>query len=75
MAKKSFEPKATRWVRCRTAMTLHARANDHTEHVWPGLVVSLDRELAPGYTIADAIAGREGCFEAVNDPTEGEDAE
>lgn len=36
-----------------------------TEHLWPGLEVNVDRELAPGFTVADAVAGREECFEDV----------
>lgn len=36
-----------------------------TEHLWPGLEVNFARELAPGFTVADAIAGREDCFEDV----------
>jgi|SRR5579872_2793071 len=36
-----------------------------TEHLWPDLEVDLDRELAPGFTVADAVRGREDCFEDV----------
>lgn len=36
-----------------------------TEHLWPGLEVNMDRELAPGFTVAHAIEGREDCFEDV----------
>lgn len=39
-----------------------------TEHFWQGLEVNFARELAPGFTVADAVAGREDCFEDVDAP-------
>lgn len=58
------------WKRCRAAMTLTARGLDRAEHLWPGLVVNLDRELVPGFTVGAAVAGREAEFEPVSDPSE-----
>lgn len=50
--------------RCRVAMDLHGSWG--LERLWPGLEVNLERELAPGFTVADAVAGREDCFEDVS---------
>jgi hypothetical protein len=36
-----------------------------TQYLWPDLEVDLERELAPGFTVADAVRGREDCFEDV----------
>jgi len=47
--------------RCLAQLTLSGRWG--TEHFWPGLEVNFARELAPGFTVADAVAGREDCFE------------
>jgi hypothetical protein len=47
--------------RCRVPMTVSGRWG--SEHFWPGLEVNLERQLASGVTVADAIAGREDCFE------------
>lgn len=49
--------------RCLVPMTLSGRWG--SEHLWPGLEVNVERELAPGFTVAAAIAGREDCFEDV----------
>lgn len=49
--------------RCLAQLTLSGRWG--TEHLWPGLEVNFARELAPGFTVADAVAGREDCFEDV----------
>ena len=46
--------------RCRVPMTLSGRWG--SEHLWPGLDVNMERELAPGFTVAAAVAGREECF-------------
>jgi hypothetical protein len=62
------------WKRCRVAMTITARGLDRAEHLWPGLVVNLERELTPGFTVGDAVAGRESDFEAAPDPTRPEPA-
>jgi len=35
------------------------------ERLWPGLEVDMERELAPGFTVADAVAGKEDCFEDI----------
>jgi len=39
-----------------------------TENLWPGLEVDLNRELAPGVTVGDAVQGREDCFEPIHAP-------
>lgn len=57
------------WKRCKAAMTVTARGLDRAEHLWPGLVVNLDRELVPGFTLGMAVAGREADFEDADDPT------
>lgn len=51
------------WMRCRAQLTLSGSWG--SEHLWPGLEVNFARELAPGFTVADAVAGREDCFEPV----------
>ncbi len=38
-----------------------------TVHLWPGLEVDVDRELEPGFTVADAVVGREDCFEPIEE--------
>lgn len=48
--------------RCLAQLSI-AVAGRPTEHLWPGLEVNVDRELAPGYTLKQAIAGREDAFE------------
>lgn len=53
-----------RMKRCLVPMTLSGSWGQ--EHVWPGLEVNFDRELKPGFTVADAVAGREDCFEDVD---------
>jgi len=49
--------------RCLAQLTI--TAGDHVEHLWPGLEVNLARELRPGFTLGDAVAGREACFARV----------
>lgn len=49
----------------RCLAQLSIRAGGQEEHLWPGLEVNFERELAPGYTVAHAIVGRESCFEDV----------
>ena len=49
--------------RCLAQLTLSGPWG--TEVFWPGLEVNIARELAPGYTVGDAVAGREACFEDV----------
>jgi hypothetical protein len=39
-----------------------------SEHLFPGLEINFDRELAPGVTVRSVIAGRENCFEDVIAP-------
>jgi hypothetical protein len=51
--------------RCLAQLSLSGRG--FTELLQPGMEVNLDRELAPGFTVADAIAGRENCFEDVDE--------
>jgi len=55
------------WTRCKADITVSV--GDRVEHLWPGLVVNLAREVAPGVTLAAAVAGREDAFEAADDPT------
>lgn len=50
--------------RCRAQLTVRVPGRPD-EHLWPGLEVNFARELAPGYTLAQAVAGRESCFEDV----------
>lgn len=50
--------------RCRAQLSLSGPWG--TEHLWDGLEVNVDRELAPGFTIGHAIAGRNECFEDVD---------
>lgn len=61
------------WMRCKAVMTLNTRGVDRAEYLWPGLVINLERELAPGFTVGDAIAGRESEFEPVDDPAAEDD--
>lgn len=49
--------------RCLASLSLSGSWG--TEYLWPGLEVDLDRELAPGFTVGDAVRGREDCFEDV----------
>jgi hypothetical protein len=49
--------------RCRAQLSLSGSWG--TEHLWDGLEVDVDRELAPGFTVGHAIAGRDDCFEDV----------
>lgn len=53
-------------MRCQAHVDIHlSGANPRTESLWPGLEVDFDRELRPGFTVADAIQGREAAFEPV----------
>jgi hypothetical protein len=63
------------WVRCTTPMTIRLTGTDRVEHLWPGLIVNRERELAKGFTVGQAIAGRDECFEAVDGPGDVTDAE
>lgn len=58
--------------RCRAQLNLAGRWG--TEYLWPGLEVNFARELAPGFTVADAVAGREDCFDDVDPPSDGDPA-
>ncbi len=58
---------ATR-TRCRAQLSLAGSWG--TVLLWPGLVVDLDRELEPGFTVAEAVRGREDDFEPVLDDNE-----
>ena len=51
--------------RCRAQMSLAGPWG--TEHLWPGLEVNIDRELMPGFTVAEAVRGREDCFEDLDE--------
>ena len=53
-----------RFKRCRAYLVITLRGG-RWEELLPGTDVDLDRELAPGYTVGDAVAGREECFEEV----------
>lgn len=46
--------------RCLASLSLSGSWG--TEYLWPDLEVDLDRELAPGFTVGDAVRGREDCF-------------
>jgi hypothetical protein len=35
------------------------------EHLQKDMEVDMERELYPGFTVADAVAGREACFEDI----------
>ena len=54
-------------ARIRAALRRTGFATDTTpKHIsLPGLEVDFDRELRPGFTVADAIQGREAAFEPV----------
>jgi hypothetical protein len=52
-----------RRMRCLAELTIQPTGTGLREELWPGLEVDFDRELAPGLTVAQAIAGREDCFE------------
>lgn len=58
-----------RMMRCIAGLSVTIVGTDVTEHFWPGLEVNFDRELKPAtehkpaYTLAEAVAGRENCFE------------
>ena len=47
--------------RCRAQLSITGAWG--AEHLQPGMPVDLGRELAPGFTVADAVAGREDCFD------------
>jgi uncharacterized protein YbdZ (MbtH family) len=49
--------------RCRAQLSLSGPWG--SEHLWDGLEVDVDRELAPGFTVGHAIAGRDDCFDDV----------
>lgn len=51
--------------RCRAQLSI--RGSWGTEKLWPGLEVDMDRELEPGFTVADAVRGREDAFEPIAD--------
>ncbi len=57
-----------RMMRCNAEIAIHVVGTDRREELWPGVEVDADRELAPGFTVADAIRGREDCFVAVEPP-------
>lgn len=56
--------------RCLASLSLSGSWG--TEYLWPDLEVDLDRELAPGFTVGDAVRGREDCFEDVAAVTDAE---
>jgi hypothetical protein len=55
-----------RMMRCKADLEIHVTGTGVREVLWPGLEVNFERELVPGHTIADAIAGREDCFEPID---------
>lgn len=65
----------TRWARCLVALSVRVTGRDQVEHFWPGLVVNLDREIAPGFSVGDALQGRIDCVEACGDPSLAVDVE
>lgn len=65
-------PSTGTWATCLASLSIRITGTDRVEHLWPGLVVNLDRELAPGFTIGQALAGRADVIEPATDP--GEDA-
>lgn len=50
--------------RCRAQLNIRGPWGE--ENLQPGMQVDLDRELAPGFTIADAVRGRENEFEDIS---------
>lgn len=46
-----------RMMRCLAVLSI-AVPGKATEHYWPGLEVNFDREIKPGYTVADAVKGK-----------------
>lgn len=59
-----------RWVRCTATLSIRVTGSDRAEHLWSGLVVNLDREIAPGVTIGHALSGREDCYAPCEAPGE-----
>lgn len=53
--------------RCLAAVNVYVRATQTAVELQAGMDVDLDRELAPGFTLGDAVAGREDCFEPIGD--------
>lgn len=56
-------------MRCLAELTISTRFE--RLDLWPGVEVDFDRELDVNHTIADAVAGRETCFEPVEVPAVG----
>lgn len=54
-----------RMMRCKASMSLNGSWG--VEHLWPGRPVDMDRELAPGVTVAEAVRGRESEFEDIDE--------
>jgi hypothetical protein len=52
-------------MRCKAPIQIHLTGTTTRVEFVPPMDVDLDRELAPGFTVADAIEGREDCFEPV----------
>lgn len=54
-------------MRCKADLHIHVVSTGLRLELHPGQEVEIDQVLAPGHTLADAIRGREDCFELVND--------
>ncbi len=52
-------------MRCKAPIAIHVTGTATRVEFAPPMDVDLDRELAPGFTIAQAVEGREDCFEPV----------
>ena len=52
-----------RWMRCLGELAI--RGDDFGRRLGPGALIDFDEQLAPGYRVAEALKGRETCFEPV----------
>lgn len=52
-------------MRCKAELRIAVTGSNASLDLWPGVEVDVDRELAPGLTIAAAVMGRDSCFEDV----------
>ena len=56
-----------RWHICRASIAVQSDKHEYSRAFGPGAQVDLDEMVAPGVTLAQLIAGREDCFEPVEE--------
>jgi hypothetical protein len=52
-------------LRCKAPVRIHVTATAAIVEFDPPMEIDVDRELSPGFTVADALRGRDDCFEPV----------